>query len=364
MMDKKWKKFERVVAAIHVAEAQGATVTWDEDINGRQFDVVIRFKFQFYEYLVLIECKDLTRAVEVKEVDAFVTKSQDAKANKSIMVSSNGFQSGATQVAERHNIELYTLTEIQEMPEDLFTDQIVSVLIVWPIGFTKTVSDEFVYFSQDENKLRWEVNNIKMKGFGDISLAQILEPFTQLIAPFDIPGVPQKFGNFPRASEQRQKWALQLMSGTRAVLPITGQEISVSYLHVMYWMQSVRLMKPSLLDLTIFEDLGLKYDYKNVRTDAHTIVDGQSLPLGVDTELQAGKFYTQPGLKFFFYCTHTSSTQAFLVLVESYQHGSLVTAEITVPLPAANPYYVEVTDQKEIERLYLMYERYKKLPRE
>jgi hypothetical protein len=56
-MDKKWKKFERVVAAIHVAENSGATVTWNEHINGRQFDVAIRFKFQFYDYLTLIECK-------------------------------------------------------------------------------------------------------------------------------------------------------------------------------------------------------------------------------------------------------------------------------------------------------------------
>ena len=103
-MDKKWKKFERVVAAIHVAEHSGATVTWNDHINGRQFDVVIRFKFQFYEYLTLIECRDEQRRVEAGDVDAFVTKSRDAGANKAIIVSSSGFQSGAKTIAERHNI--------------------------------------------------------------------------------------------------------------------------------------------------------------------------------------------------------------------------------------------------------------------
>lgn len=35
-MDKKWKKFEQVVAAIHVAENSGAAVTWNDHIN-KQF---------------------------------------------------------------------------------------------------------------------------------------------------------------------------------------------------------------------------------------------------------------------------------------------------------------------------------------
>ena len=117
-MTQPWQKFERVVAAIHVAEEKGATVTWNEDIEGRQFDVVIRFKFQFYEYLVLIECKDWTRPIKVEKVDAFVTKSKAAKANKAIMVSASGFQEGARKVARENGIELYKLSELREMPED------------------------------------------------------------------------------------------------------------------------------------------------------------------------------------------------------------------------------------------------------
>ena len=105
-MDKKWKKFERVVAAIHVAENSGTSVTWNEHINGRQFDVAIRFKFQFYDYLVLIECRDKKSKVKAEPVEAFVTKSRDAGANKAIIVSSSGFQSGAKTVAAKHHILL------------------------------------------------------------------------------------------------------------------------------------------------------------------------------------------------------------------------------------------------------------------
>ncbi len=49
----KWKKFERLVAAIHSAEQKGASVKWNDAINGRQFDVTIRFKEGFYDYLTV-----------------------------------------------------------------------------------------------------------------------------------------------------------------------------------------------------------------------------------------------------------------------------------------------------------------------
>jgi hypothetical protein len=83
---KNWKEFERIVAAIHIDETKGATVVWNEQIKGRQFDVTIRFKQGLYDYLTIIECKKHTSRVSVDKVEAFVTKSRDANANKSIMI--------------------------------------------------------------------------------------------------------------------------------------------------------------------------------------------------------------------------------------------------------------------------------------
>lgn len=56
--DRRWRRFERVVAAIHHLETEGAQVAWDDFINGRQFDVTIRFEHGLYKYLSVIECKD------------------------------------------------------------------------------------------------------------------------------------------------------------------------------------------------------------------------------------------------------------------------------------------------------------------
>ncbi len=114
-----WKKFERVVAAIQAMQESGAVVAWNEAINGRQFDVPVRFKKAIYEFLVVIECKDYSTAVSAEKLDALVTKARDAHADKAVMVAANGFQSGAKQVAARHNVTILSLSTINKTPEDL-----------------------------------------------------------------------------------------------------------------------------------------------------------------------------------------------------------------------------------------------------
>jgi hypothetical protein len=93
--EKRWKKFERLIAAIHAATQENATVKWNEKINGRQFDVTIRFRAGLYDYLTVVECKNYSSAVKVETVESFITKAQDVKANHAIMAAANGFQSGA-----------------------------------------------------------------------------------------------------------------------------------------------------------------------------------------------------------------------------------------------------------------------------
>ncbi len=107
-----WKGFERITAAIHKFRDAGADVRWNERLDGRQLDVTVRFERGGYRFLVIIECKNLSRPVEIGEVDSFVTKSKDLGANKAVMVASRGFSSGAKDVAKRHDIQILTLEEI------------------------------------------------------------------------------------------------------------------------------------------------------------------------------------------------------------------------------------------------------------
>jgi Restriction endonuclease len=119
----KWKHFERLVTAIHQAADRGAKVQWNEKINGRQFDVTIRFRKGMYEYLTVVECKHYGKPVPVEKVDAFVTKSQDVKAHSAVMASTSAFQEGAHEVARRHNVTLIHVTESSEVDLSMFGAQ-------------------------------------------------------------------------------------------------------------------------------------------------------------------------------------------------------------------------------------------------
>jgi hypothetical protein len=118
--DPKWKKFEKIIAGIHMLVAEGAEVKFDDHIpdrvtgDDRQIDVSVRFKQGLYDHLVIIECKDYgSRNVSMEKVEAFETKKKDVGATLGIMVSPKGFQKGAVKKAKFYNIELYTLTEVK-----------------------------------------------------------------------------------------------------------------------------------------------------------------------------------------------------------------------------------------------------------
>lgn len=159
-----WKKFERLVAAIHLAETEGGRVSWNEIINGRQFDVTIRFKFGLHDYLTVIECKDYKDRVSVEKVDAFITKTRDINANKAIMVSSNGYQSGCFETALRHGIKLLTLNEKIEIDINDLAAEFIEALNIYKIKFI--LNDGSYYLLEEEGgKLQYLVNSIVLNIF-------------------------------------------------------------------------------------------------------------------------------------------------------------------------------------------------------
>lgn len=151
MSDPKWKRFERLIAAIHQVDAQGAQISWNETINGRQFDVVLRFSIGSYRYLTVIECKDQKRSVSVDEVEAFVTKSRDAGADKAVLVSSSGYQEGAFQVAERHHIELFGLSFVKEMPPDLLHQALFPCMQIYQMKLRRSDDASWLNLPDDRN---------------------------------------------------------------------------------------------------------------------------------------------------------------------------------------------------------------------
>jgi hypothetical protein len=118
--DPSWKRFEKLVARIHMALCEDAEVKWNEkvkDVSGteRQIDVTIRSKLGPYKTLGIVQCKHQGRPVSMDDVGSFLMVKHDLNANLAILVSRSGFQEGAKVTARQHGIRLCTLSEAEEL---------------------------------------------------------------------------------------------------------------------------------------------------------------------------------------------------------------------------------------------------------
>jgi len=122
MLDPKWKRLERQIHQIHTQLApEGATVTLDDRIVGfesrveRQLDVTIRIAIAQYKILIVIECKDENRPIDVGKMGEFASLVRDVRANKGVMVSSSGYSAAAIEMARAKGIDTRTYIDTENV---------------------------------------------------------------------------------------------------------------------------------------------------------------------------------------------------------------------------------------------------------
>ena len=71
-----------------------------------EIDIMVKFEALDSDFLVLIECKQLERKVERREVQILHSKMQSLHAQKGMLFASSGFQQGALDFATAHGIAL------------------------------------------------------------------------------------------------------------------------------------------------------------------------------------------------------------------------------------------------------------------
>ena len=115
MAEPKWKRFEKLIHQIHTQLApEGAVVRLDDKIIGcesnveRQLDVTIRVSVAQYKILIVVECKDESRPIDVGAMGEFASLLRDVKANKGVMISSSGYTPAAVDMARAQGIDART----------------------------------------------------------------------------------------------------------------------------------------------------------------------------------------------------------------------------------------------------------------
>lgn len=76
-----------------------------------QIDILGEFNAMGIKFKIIVECKMYTRPVEREKVCVLYEKQQSLGANKSVLMSTSGFQSGAVQYAKAHGITLIQIVD-------------------------------------------------------------------------------------------------------------------------------------------------------------------------------------------------------------------------------------------------------------
>ncbi|MDJ0568586.1 MAG: restriction endonuclease [Pleurocapsa sp. MO_192.B19] len=341
---KNWKEFERIVAAIHIAETKGAKVVWNETIKGRQFDVTIRFKQGLYSYLTLIECKKYKNPISVDKIDSFVTKSRDANASKAIIISSSGFQSGCIEVAKKHDIELLILEESVQVPEELLGSK---NNLIWSIYDVCLIFD-----SGKNNRYILPQENGILPYLAEQSLLIISGQKINLKSLVDkkLSGLSLK-EKFPIKNKIDLKRSL-------ITVPDLFEKRKISAIEFYCDLLEVPQYKGLPFDHHQIEKIHTVYELFDVMSNERVSIDALNLRLGFDTVLEADKFYTNPQVGANYFCKDINKDIAKLFLIESYSHGILIQAEFTQNIKYQKQ-YVEILDKNEVVRLRKMYEKLK-----
>ena len=130
----------------------------------REIDVFVQTKVHGGKIGIAFECKEYKDKVDIKEVEAFHTKSTDIPGiHKRIIVSSNGFTSGAYTKARFYGIELYQIGDVpfNEIlnPFDIFYTQCWAEMcthyraIVVDDNNPALYVDNGVYYCADDNEV-------------------------------------------------------------------------------------------------------------------------------------------------------------------------------------------------------------------
>lgn len=342
---------ERVVAGIQQATNDAAEVNWNEIINGRQFDVVVRFTLASLRYLVLFEVKNRKRKAEAEDLDAFVTKSRDQKANKAVFVNVAGYQSGAQIIAERHGIELFTVNfdhNIAELPST--ATHIVTIkkdappepptISISGPALVINILDVKLYFTDGkEYDLPSEATQL------EYYLAKTTFPNGQALEPTLV----QKIGQ-PNIELGEERVKIVKIRLPKVVTPPDDYYFPAGKLNKIKC--TIRLTEVRLLSgNTRIEPTALQHPviYKNALTKEELVFRLDQLPLG-DRHIKVGSFYMAMHPLMYYYCEKVEHELVTWILVESFQNGEKIQGKFTQKIKYAN-LYITVRDKKTLERL-------------
>ena len=348
---------EMITAGLNRLSMPEADVQWNATVDGRQFDVLVTYKVGLHSVLLAFEVKDKKRPVSVDQIDAFVTKAKDLGANKTVFVSTAGFQSGAVSVAKRHKMDLFKLTFVDGRGPRL-PPQYLSVTRSGEVPTEPPILEEgelqqgnvverisLIYADGSQVDLPDEMSQMTYyanKIVDDTGAS--LNSFIGSYVTQDIGIGTVKTIRIPTDTEIVAPDAYFVPSGR-----IHGVEVDVVGREMKSLRGNVRMEMSSF---------SMPVRYENVLTGEHVETDVSDLPLG-PREPKVGSYFFQYFPLRYYYCDSVSKGLMNVYMVESFQMGELVQVVFRQKTKYA-AHYTPLTDKKIEARLHQRLQRMKR----
>jgi Restriction endonuclease len=237
----------------------------------------VRFEHGLYKYVTLIECKDYQRAVPLKEVEAFITKSRDAGANKAVMISPSGFQSGCLEVAKAHNIDLLLISKSVRIPEELLTPHRERTIGILNVELAlAAISSSRLRLPEDNGRLQYLVTHSIVSKDGerrrlrDVIMAHIET-------------------NISAYAEGETEAVIETPGCLVTVPGLCEGDAAVTSIRFIVKLGSSRVLRDPAWDQGLVNRLHTVYELHDVIADRRVTIEALGLRLGIDTVLQTGR---------------------------------------------------------------------------
>ncbi len=340
--ERKWRKFEKLVAGIHLPGEAGTKVKFDDTITDkrtgrpRQIDVSVVSTQGFYKHLVIIECKDKSRKVTVEWIEGFRSKIEDVGAQKGVMVSPLGFTEGAVQKAESYGIDLFTLTP--QLSGWIKRKKHQTERLAVPDGFRFDCPPPPNYSAPANPSFE----KFLIRCNSDSSIKTLLD-FTSGICEratlkkFSLPTeVKINFGE-----EKQSRYSIQFPN-SHTFVPLFSITIKLKA-HIRHVRHTTIDIPPKVIG----------YTYNNLLTGDKYQIRTDDIPKGVDTVLEPGQYYTDK-FDFKWWCISIESNEAIMWLLDLPLQGRTICVESKQSLDEAYN-FVPLDDSVEQNRLEKIY---------
>ena len=138
-----WQEYQALAAASF--EEMGCSVAIDTRLQGvrsaHDIDVVVRFTRWGIDQLWIVECKHQRRKVPKSSVETLKSIVSDVGADKGFLLSESGFQPAAEAAANKTNLSLLTLKELQDRASPDVRSSLLSQLELRAISMTASAGD-------------------------------------------------------------------------------------------------------------------------------------------------------------------------------------------------------------------------------